>query len=91
MRERVCRYGLKPPYQICIATSTTRDDDDAAGRTIEDIINAHTPETDRAKFEAKSYDEDDVGVERRVAKNYADSLLRKALATWQPDLLRIRR
>ena len=59
MRERVCRYGLKPPYQICIATSTTRDDDDAAGRTIEDIINAHTPETDRAKFEAKSYDEED--------------------------------
>ena len=38
----------------------TRDDDDAAGRTIEDIINAHThPRTDRAKFEAKSYDEED--------------------------------
>ena len=54
--RRSGRYGLKPPYQICIATSATRDAP-PPGRTIEDVIDAHT--ADRAKAEAKSNDDDD--------------------------------
>ena len=55
--RRSGRYGLKPPYQICIATSATRDAPPPPGRTIEDVIDAHT--ADRAKAEAKSNDDDD--------------------------------